>query len=140
MAGRKNVVFVSEKNACRSIIAQAYAQKLGFDKFDSQSFGLHPDRLHYLVQEFLKDNGVDTTFYFSKAYEVIERRKIDLLILMNPSLKDQLPQIDPKPDIEVWEFEDPARKDIPESDMSREIEELAVAIQQKVKNLVERYN
>ena len=59
---------------------------------------------------------------------------------MNPSLKDQLPQIDPKPDIEVWEFEDPARKDIPESDMSREIEELAVAIQQKVKNLVERYN
>ncbi|NOX37064.1 MAG: hypothetical protein GXO78_05950 [Calditrichaeota bacterium] len=136
MAKKKVVAFVSQRNVCRSIIAEAYAKRLGQEVIECFSFGLEPDRVHYLVQEVLAQRGFNLTYYFSKRYEVVERQPFDILVLMHPSLKEQLPQIGYPHEEIVWEFEDPMQQDIPEAEKRKAIEQLCDAIEQKVKELV----
>jgi len=87
MARKKMVFLVSEKNSCRSIIAQAYLLKHGFDHFDCQSFGLKPDRIHYLVQEVLQERGFNSTFYFSKGFDMVKHQPVDIVIHFIPRFR-----------------------------------------------------
>ena len=136
MARKKMVAFVSQRNACRSIIAEAYAKRLGQETFECFSFGLESDRVHYLVQEVLQSRGFRMTYYFSKRYEVVERQPLDLIILLHPSLKEKLPGIPYPHEVISWEFEDPTLQEGSEEEMKRAIEKLCDAIEQKVKDLV----
>ncbi|MEJ2636909.1 MAG: hypothetical protein P8184_16670 [Calditrichia bacterium] len=140
MAGKKRIVFVSDKNSCRSIIAQAHALHLGFDKVDAQSFGLEPNRVHYLVAEVLREKGIDMNFFFSKAWEVVEHQRFDIFVAMNPSVKEELPAISYDYQVIEWNFEDPTRKQISEEEMKKEIEKLSGEIEQRVKELIEGLN
>ena len=139
MSHRTSVVFVSEKNSCRSIIAQAYLMKLGNDRFEGNSFGLLPDRVHHLVREVLEDKGFNMNYFFSKSFEVIQNQKFDIVVAMHPSLTEKLPDLPYQYERVEWNFPDPTGKNIPETDMKREIEELCSAIKSKVENLVGKY-
>ncbi len=139
MARRKAVVFVSEKNSCRSIIAQAYLFKLGNGHFDGQSFGLQPDRIHYLVRQILEEKEFDMNFYFSKAYQVVRNQKFDVVVTMHPTVTEKLPDLPYEYELVEWDFVDPTRKDIPEADMRMEIEDLCVAIESSMEKFVEKY-
>ncbi len=136
MAGKKRIAFVSERNVCRSQIAQACAQKLTQDRMDIQSFGVKPDRIHYLVKEVLDEKGHNTTFLFSKAYEVVERQQFDILVFMHAGLKEQLPDIPYEYTSIEWDFEDPTLRNVPEEDMKKDIEKLYQAIENKVSEFI----
>ncbi len=136
MSKRKMVAFVSERNMCRSIIAEAYLKRHGHEAFEAISFGLKPNRIHYLVYEVLSQRGFNLNYYFSKRYEVVERQPIDILVILHPSLKEQLPAIAGDFIEEVWEFEDPTQQDLPEEEMKQAIEQLADAIEEKVKTFI----
>lgn len=136
MSGKKSIAFVSEKNACRSIIAQAYGLKLSGDNLDVNSFGLHPDRVHYLVKEVLQEKGFDMTFFFSKAYEVVERQKFDVIVSMHPAISSRLPRIPYEYQLVEWNYEDPTTQQIPEEDLKKEIEELCQSIERDVRQLL----
>ncbi len=139
MAARKKVCFVSQRNACRSIIAQAYLLKHGFEYFDVQSFGLEPNRIHYLVYEVLEPKGFDLNFYFSKAYEVVERQKFDILVSMSPEVTANLPAIPYEYELVEWNYDDPTRNKMPEEDLKKEIEQLCERIESDVKSFIEKY-
>ncbi len=139
MSKRKLVAFMSDRNMCRSLIAEAYLKRHGRDAFEAISFGIKPNRIHYLVHEVLTERGFNLNYYFSKRYEVIERQPFEILVLMHPSLKEKVPQISRQVESEVWEFEDPTVKDIPEAEMKKEIEKLADAIEAKVKAFIEKH-
>ncbi len=136
MSKRKMVAFVSERNMCRSLIAEAYLKRHGRDAFEAISFGLKPNRIHYLVHEVLSERGFNLNYYFSKRYEVVERQPIDILVVMHPDVKSQLPTISGNFLEEVWEFEDPTQQDLPEAEMKQAIEQLADAIEEKVKSFI----
>ncbi len=105
MTTRKSVCFVSEENTCRSIIAEVYLRKHGRQYFEVQSFGLYPNRVHYLVKRVLSNRGVNPNYSFSKAYEVIENQRFDFFILMHPDLKERMPEIAYEHQLIIWEFE-----------------------------------
>ena len=139
MSKRKMVAFVSDRNMCRSLIAEAYLKRHGRDEFEAISFGLQPNRIHYLVHEVLSERGFNLNYYFSKRYEVVERQPFEILVAMHPSLQDKLPQIPYEYHLEVWNFEDPTLKDLPEAEMKKEIEQLADAIEAEVKNFIQKH-
>lgn len=136
MPAKKQLVFVSERNRCRSIIAQAYALKLGSHFIDTQSFGLQPDRVHYLVKEVLEKKGFNMTFYFSKAYQVVKNQKFGIWVSMHPTIREKLPVANYEYRSVAWRFEDPTVKELSENDMRHELETLCEAIENEVRHFV----
>lgn len=139
MSSKKMVFFVSEKNSCRSIIAQAYLLKHGFEYFDSQSFGLNPDRIHYLVLEVMQERNFNMNFYFSKGYDMVKHQKADFLIVMHPALNDRLPHFPVNCKRLEWNYDDPTAKELSESDIKEEIKNLADAIEKSVQKFIQDY-
>jgi protein-tyrosine-phosphatase len=139
MARKKMVFFVSEKNSCRSIIAQAFLLKHGFDYFDSQSFGLKPDRIHYLVLEVLQEQNFNTTFYFSKGYDMVKHQPTDILVSLHPSLKASLPLISAGYQFVQWTFEDPTKDQLPESKIKEKIVALTNSLEKAVLKFIQDY-
>jgi len=139
MARKKMVFFVSEKNSCRSIIAQAYTLKHGFDHFDSQSFGLKPDRIHYLVLEVLQERDFNPTFYFSKGFDMVKHQPADILISLHPSLQVDLPAIPSDHQFIQWNFEDPTASKLSESKIKEKIVELADLLEKEVLKFIQNY-
>jgi arsenate reductase (thioredoxin) len=139
MARKKMVFFVSEKNSCRSIIAQAYLLKHGFEQFDCQSFGLKPDRIHYLVQEVLQERGFNSTFYFSKGFDMVKHQPVDVLISLHSSLQANLPRISSDHQFIQWNFEDPTLSKSSESQIKEKISELANLLEKAVLKFIQDY-
>ncbi len=139
MSKRKMVAFVSDRNMCRSLIAEAYLKRHGRDAFEAISFGMTPNRIHYLVREVLSERGFNLNYYFSKRYEVVERQPVEIVVVMHPSLKEKLPRIPYDYHLEVWDFEDPTIKELPEAEMKKEIEQLADAIEAEVKAFIQKH-
>lgn len=138
MERRKKVCFVSDKNTCRSIIAEVCLRKYGRDYFEVQSFGLTADRVHYLVQQVLTKRDINPNYSFSKVYDVIENQKFDYIVLMHPGLKEKLPQINYEHQLITWNFE-PVRLDgRDEEAVSKDIDQLCTQIESTVKTFVEK--
>jgi len=137
MARKKMVFLVSEKNSCRSVIAQAYLLKHGFNHFDCQSFGLKPDRIHYLVQEVLQERGFNSTFYFSKGFDMVKHQPVDIVISLHPSLQADLPKIPADHQYIQWNFEDPTVSKLSESKIKVKIAELADSLEEAILKFIQ---
>jgi len=124
MNNRKSVVFVSDKNTCRSIIAEVILRKIGQGKFDVHSFGFLNDKMNFLVEKFLKEKGYNLNYSFSKRFEVIENQHFDVVVLMNSSLREKLPKLPYDYRLIVWEYEDLKLKNGDNSDKNKDIEKL----------------
>lgn len=138
MERRKKVCFVSDKNTCRSIIAEVYLRKHGRDRFEVQSFGLSADRVHYLVQQALIKRDLNPNYSFSKVYDVIENQKFDYIVLMHPSLKDKLPRINYDYQLITWNFEPLHFQGRDEEAISKDIDHLCTQIESAVKTFLEK--
>ncbi len=139
MDKRESVCFVSEKNICRSIIAELYLRKLGRQHFDVHSFGLQADRVHYLVIEVMRERGIDPSYSFSKVYQVISNQRFDYVVLMHPSLQESLPRIPYEYKQEVWEAApvDLSRED--EDEIKADLRKTADEIEALVKQFIEKH-
>jgi protein-tyrosine-phosphatase len=137
MDRKKMVFFVSEKNSCRSIIAQACLLKQGFDYFDCQSFGLKPDRIHYLVLEVLQERDFNPTFYFSKGLEMVKHQPVDILISMHPSLQVNLSPHQTEYKFIQWNFEDPTTFKLSDSEIKEKIVNLADSLEHAVLKFIQ---
>lgn len=139
MSSRKMVCFVSEKNTCRSIIAEAYLRKLGREHFEAQSFGLNADRVHYLVKEVLAARGVNPNYVFSKNFEVIENQRFQYLVLMQKDLAEQLPTIPGVQETVVWDFPPLALEGSDENQLRQDLNNLCDKIEAQVADFIEKH-
>ena len=139
MGARKMVAFFSERNMVRSIIAEAYMKRHGQEFFDSISFGIRPNRIHYLVYDVLKSRGFNLNYYFSKRYEVVERQPVDMVIIMHPDLEEKLPPLPNSVEKIIWNFDDPTVNSSNEEEMRKAIHALCDAIEKKVKEFIETH-
>jgi protein-tyrosine-phosphatase len=134
MNNRKSVVFVSDKNICRSIIAEVVLRKIGKGKIDVHSFGLSSDKINFLVEKFLKEKGYNLNYSFSKRFEVIENQHFDVVVLMYPSLEEKMPKVPYNHHLIIWEYEDLKLENTDDAEKNKRIEKLYNDLTTRIEN------
>ena len=56
---KPHILFLGAKNATRTIMAEAYMQKLGSDIIDAKSAGLASERVDARTADVLREDGID---------------------------------------------------------------------------------
>lgn len=64
---KKQVLFISTHNSCRSQIAEAYLNTLAGDRFEAMSAGLSPSAVEPIAVEIMKEEGIDISSAVSKS-------------------------------------------------------------------------
>jgi arsenate reductase len=64
---RKNVLFLCDTNSVYSPIAEAYLQQMASKKFIAYSAGIYPKKVHPIIVQVMKEEGIDLTFSQSKS-------------------------------------------------------------------------
>ncbi|MEG3618862.1 arsenate reductase ArsC [Magnetovibrio sp. PR-2] len=107
-----HVLFLSARNACRSIMAEALLNKVGQGRFRAMSAGKKAaSQIHPFAAETLKQVGYDTSEQYPKAWGVFvtpTAPRIDAVVTMDDSLEDiELPIWYSNPVRVHWGFADP---------------------------------
>lgn len=106
------VLFACVGNSGRSIMAEAFARRLGGDRVDARSGGSAP--LGHVLPEtivVMREKGIDVSGYPSKGFDVAwVADACDLVVTMGCG-DDACPAFVGKP-MRDWELEDPKGKDL----------------------------
>ena len=122
------VLFVCVENACRSQMAQGFAEAFGKGKLEVYSAGSRPSsHINPLAIEVIKEKDIDLSNRRPKRLNDLPTVEMDYLITMG--CEETCPAVPAKKMIE-WEIPDPKGKSI---DVFREIRNI---IEEKVKVLL----
>jgi arsenate reductase len=108
MTSRRRVLILCTGNSCRSQIAEALWRHLAGDRYEVQSAGTAPKRVHPLTVRVLDEAGIPTATLRSKHVGEIDTASLDLLVTVCDSAKESCPVLPGKFRREHWPFEDPA--------------------------------
>lgn len=105
------VLFLCTGNSCRSIMAEGLLNHLGKNRFVAYSAGSFPTgQVHSMSLEMLKDRGIDTTGYYSKSWDELSGRVIDIVITVCDSAAGESCPIFPGEPVKAhWGVPDPAK-------------------------------
>ena len=129
---KKVVAFICIHNSCRSIMAEAWANKLGSDILDVYSAGMetYPSPKP-MALEVLIDKGIDVSYTSSKLISDIPN-ELDILITMGCGV--ECPYI-PTKHREDWGLDDPSGGPKESFEKTRDlIEEKVVDLINRIKN------
>lgn len=128
----KYVLFVCNKNAGRSQMAQAFFERYAPEDVCAESAGLEPvDQIHPVVVEAMAEVGIDISDRMPKRLTVEMQLHADLAVTLGCG--GQCPYVPTL--VEDWDIPDPAGKPIAEV---REIrDEIAVRVDDLVFNRIE---
>ena len=109
--GRKKIMFACRENACRSQIADAFAQHLAGDKFEVISGGSSPaGKINPLMVEAMSEKGLDMAFCKPKSIKkAVNEVKPDIIINMGCGEECNFM---PGVKTEDWNLPDPSGKRI----------------------------
>ena len=127
---RKKIVFVCNRNACRSQMAAAFAEQLAGDKIEAHSGGDKPaDEVNPDMQKVMAEKGIDMGFVSPKSLDTVAGRvdKADLVVTLGRV--GGCPAFAGAP-VEAWDFADPAGESIEFMRMTRD------KIAEKVSDLI----
>ncbi len=129
MSDRKKLLFVCVENACRSQMAQGFAEAFGEGKIEVNSAGSRPSsHIDPLVIEVMKEKGIDLSARRPKSLDDLPPIEMDYLVTMG--CEETCPAVSAKRMIE-WEIPDPKGKGI---DFFRTVRDV---IEKKVRALLE---
>lgn len=113
------ILFVCVENACRSQIAQGFAEALGKRKLEVYSAGSHPSsHINPLAIEVMKEKDIDLSGRRPKGLNDLPPIEMNYLVTMG--CEETCPAVPAKKIIE-WDIPDPKRKSI---DFFREVRDL----------------
>jgi arsenate reductase (thioredoxin) len=129
MSAKKRVLFVCVENACRSQMAEAFANLFAGDQIEAYSAGSRPSgKLNPQAVASMAELGYDLSIHHSKSLSEVPQFRYNYVITMG--CKDECPFIPADHHID-WNIPDP--KDLAENEF-RKVRDL---IQQRVKQLVQ---
>jgi arsenate reductase (thioredoxin) len=124
-----NILFVCVENACRSQMAQGFAETLGKGRLEVYSAGSRPSsHINPLAIEVLKEKGIDLSGRRPKGLKDLPPVEMDYLITMG--CEETCPAVPTRKMIE-WAIPDPKGKSI---NVFRNVRDM---IEEKVKTLLE---
>jgi len=103
------LIFVDQRNSCRSQMAEAIANSLNQPQFIFASAGLEPTSVDPKTVSFLKDKGLDISKQASKAIDQIPNLDhYQVIVALAPESKKAFPKAPTKVVCLDWSVEDPS--------------------------------
>jgi phosphate transport system protein len=104
------VLFVGQRNACRSQMAEAIAHSLGQPKFIFSSAGIDPQAIDPVTVAFLREKGLDTSRLAPKAiHQVPNLDHYQVVVGVAHEAQQAFPRSPRKMVYVDWSVEDPSR-------------------------------
>lgn len=104
------LIFVDQRNSCRSQMAEAIANSLNQPQFIFASAGLEPTSIDPKTISFLKEKGLDLSKQTSKAIEQIPNLDhYQVIVALAPESKKAFPKAPTKVVCLDWSVEDPSK-------------------------------
>ena len=91
MSEKKRVLFICTHNSARSQMAEGLLKALYGDKYEVFSAGTHPTRVNPYAIEVMKEIGIDISNHYSKSVNEFLGMKIDYVVTVCDSAKEECP-------------------------------------------------
>jgi arsenate reductase (thioredoxin) len=103
------ILFVCTGNSCRSQIAEGLLNAKKLTHLDCFSAGISPSRVHPLSIRVLNEIDIDISHHTSDWVNDFYDFRLDFVITLSTSAKENLPSFDTDPQIIHWDIDDPYR-------------------------------
>jgi phosphate transport system protein len=132
------ILFYGLTNACLSQMAEAIGNSLRLPRIAFSSAGKSPQSLDPLLLEFLAEKGIDMTGQFPKTLEQVPHwEQYQVIVALDPEVREALPAHPSKMIILVWAIPDPARVSSSLEVRKRAFERAARALESNIGELAE---
>ncbi len=141
----KKILVVSERNSCRSQIAEGWLSYYGKGEVEVSSAGVVPTSLNLDAANTMVEAVIDISAYKSKGFTALNGKEFDYVILLSDGIKQVLPVFKgnprvyeyPFPDVAGVEIDDETQKKVEFARLRDELENFCFDfIHQKVKPLI----
>lgn len=102
------VLFLCTGNSCRSQIAEGLLRLFGGTDFDVHSAGTHPEGVHPLAVQVMRESGIDISGQKSKPLQWFLGQPFDYIITVCERVHDHCPTFPGDNQRVHWGFADPA--------------------------------
>lgn len=132
---KTKILFICIHNTARSQMAEAFLKKYGEDYFESESAGLEPGKLNFVVVEAMKEVGIDISQNKTKsAFDLWKEGSLYsyVITVCDESSAEQCPLFPGTVRRLHWSFSDPAGFTGSDEEKLANVRELRDRIKQKV--------
>jgi len=131
------VLFVDERNSCRSVMAEFIGGALGEPGFVFSSAGLDPQPIEPTTVGFMKKKGFDVTRAVPRALTEVENvEHQDVIVLLAPEAKRAFPRHPRKAVLLEWPIEDPSLATGTEVEVRTAYENAYTFIESQIRDLI----
>ena len=102
------VLFLCTGNSARSQMAEGLLRSLGGKDFEVYSAGTHPQGLHPLTVQVMRESGIDITGQHGKSLDRFRGQSFDYIITVCDRARDHCPTFPGDNQRVHWGFADPA--------------------------------
>lgn len=133
------VLFVCIHNSARSQMAEAFLNKLGFERFEANSAGLEPGKLNLMVVDSMKEIGIDISQNKTKdVFEFLKKGKnYDYVITVCDEANAERCPVFPGIGKKIgWSFTDPSQFEGTKEEKQEKVRMVRDAIRKKVEEWI----
>jgi arsenate reductase len=114
-ARKRRILFLSVRNAARSLMAAAWLRQVGGEHFDVESAGTQPAPVpHPVAVAVMYEVGIDLSAARPRSSTDLRGADYDLVIVLAPRDGAESPRLDGAREVAYWSFDDPASIDGPQ--------------------------
>jgi arsenate reductase len=117
----KKILVVSERNSCRSQIAEGWLGYYGKGAVEVYSAGIVPTSLNHSAANAMVEAVIDISNYKSKGFNALNGKEFDYVLLLSEGIKHVLPVFKGNPRVYEYPFPDVEGAEIAD-DSQRKIE------------------
>jgi phosphate transport system protein len=136
-SGVLKMLFVDERSACRSIMAEFVGKSLNEPGFEFTGAGLNPQPIEPAMASFMASKGFDVTRAVPKALSDVENvEHQDVIVLLAPEAKRAFPRRPRKAVLLQWPVDDPSLKTGTEAEIRASYDSAYQFIERHIRDLV----